>query len=133
MLAAVTGAGDHVRRNRAAWGGWRRIRGPVLRMWAEPEPAWGMLMVPDKEGLPATARTVRPFFGLHRFEWPDEPVEFHLGHGGMIRLLRGRGLEVQDPIELWPEAGAVTRYPFVTLEWTRQWPHKEAWKACKTG
>src|SRR6202040_806341 len=48
-----------------------------------------MLTVPDEEGQPATDRLVRPAFGMHRFEWPDdESVEFHLSHGDMIRLLR---------------------------------------------
>src|SRR6266567_3383797 len=91
-----------------------------------------MLTIPDEDDLPATDRLIRPFFGMHRFEWPDDDsVEFHLGHGDMIRLLRRCGLEVEDLIELQPEAGAVTRYPFVTLEWARQWPCEEVWKACK--
>jgi len=91
-----------------------------------------MLTVPDEDGRPATERMLRPYFGMHRFEWPDdESVEFHLGHGDLIRLLRDCGLEVEDLIELRPEAGAVTRYPFVTLEWARQWPCEEIWKARK--
>ena len=70
---------------------------------------------------------------MHRFEWPDdESVEFHLGHGDMIRLLRGCGLEVEDLLELRPEPDATTRYPFVTLEWVRQWPCEEVWKARKS-
>src|SRR5271169_3057361 len=41
-----------------------------------------MLTTPDEDGLPATERLLRPYFGMHRFEWPDdEPVEYHLGHG----------------------------------------------------
>jgi SAM-dependent methyltransferase len=92
-----------------------------------------MLAVPDTDELPATERLVRPYFGLHRFEWPDdESVEFHLGHGDMIRLLRGCGLEVEDLLELRPGPGATTRYPFVTLEWSRQWPCEEVWKARKS-
>ena len=49
----------------------------------------------------------------------------------MIRLLRGCGLEVEDLLELRPEPAAITRYPFVTLEWARQWPCEEVWKARK--
>ena len=65
-----------------------------------------MLTVPDAEDQPATDRLLRPFFGMHRFEWPDdESVEFHLGHGDMIRLLRGCGLEVEDLLELRPGPG----------------------------
>ena len=33
-----------------------------------------------------------------------------------IRLLRCCGFEVEDLVELRPEPGATTRYPFVTLE-----------------
>ena len=77
-----------------------------------------MLTVPDTDDQPAAERLLRPYFGMHRFEWPgEESVEFHLGHGDMIRLLRGCGLEVEDLLELRPEPGATTRYPFVTLEW----------------
>ena len=91
-----------------------------------------MLTVPDTDDQPAAGRLLRPYFGMHRFEWPgDESVEFHLGHGDMIRLLRGCGLEVEDLLELRPEPGATTRYPFVTLEWARQWPCEEVWKARK--
>jgi SAM-dependent methyltransferase len=92
-----------------------------------------MLTVPDTDGLPATERLLRPYFGMHRFEWPDdESVEFHLGHGDMIRLLRGCGLEVEDLLELRPGPGATTRYPLATLEWARQWPCEEVWKARKS-
>jgi SAM-dependent methyltransferase len=91
-----------------------------------------MLTVPDTDDQPATERLLRPYFGMHRFDWPDdESVEFHLGHGDMIRLLRGCGLQMEDLLELRPEPGATTRYPFVTLEWSRQWPCEEVWKARK--
>ena len=92
-----------------------------------------MLTVPDADDQPAAGQLLRPYFGMHRFEWPDdESVEFHLGHGDMIRLLRGCGLEVEDLLELRPEPDATTRYPFVTLEWARTWPCEEVWKARKT-
>jgi len=92
-----------------------------------------MLTIPDTDNQPATERLLRSYFGMHRFEWPDdESVEFHLGHGDMIRLLRGCGLQLGDLLELRPEPGATTRYPFVTLEWSRQWPCEEVWKARKS-
>jgi SAM-dependent methyltransferase len=91
-----------------------------------------MLTVPDEDDLPATERLLRPFFGMHRFEWPDDgSVEFHLGHGDMIRLLRRCGFEVEDLIELQPQPGATTRHQLATLEWARQWPCEEVWKARK--
>ena len=91
-----------------------------------------MLTIPDQDGLLATERLLRPFFGMHRFEWPDDDsVEFHLGHGDMIRLLRRCGLEIEDLLELRPLPGATTPHPLATLEWARQWPCEEVWKARK--
>jgi len=93
-----------------------------------------MLSLPEEDGLPATERLLRPYFGMHRFEWPDdESVEFHLGHGDMIRLLRRCGLDVEDLIEIRPAPGATAGYPLATLEWARQWPSEEVWKARKPG
>lgn len=91
-----------------------------------------MLTIPDQDGLPATQRLLRPYFGMHRFEWPDdESVEFHLGHGDMIRLLRRCALEIEDLIELRPQAGATAEHPLATLEWAQRWPSEEIWKARK--
>jgi hypothetical protein len=39
------------------------------------------------------------------------------------------GFRIDDLLEVRPPAGATTRYPFVTLEWARQWPCEEIWKA----
>lgn len=92
-----------------------------------------MLCVPDNENLPATDRLLRAQFGMHRFDWPDEPtIEFHLGHGDWIRLLRANHFEVEDLIELRPPAGTTTSYSFVNSEWARQWPCEEVWRARRT-
>jgi SAM-dependent methyltransferase len=89
-----------------------------------------MLCVPDEDGVPAEPTLRRPQFGMHRFEWPDDPgVEFHLSHGDTIRLLRSNGFEVLDLVELRPGESATTGYPFVSLEWARSWPSEEAWRA----
>lgn len=89
-----------------------------------------MLCVPDEDGAPAEAELRRPQRAMHRFEWPDDPgVEYHLGHGDMIRLLRASGFEVLDLIEVWPGPGAATRYDFVTAEWAGRWPSEEIWRA----
>ncbi len=86
----------------------------------------------DAEG-PAGPTLRRDYFGMHRFEWPDdESVEFHLTHGDWIRLLRGNGFEIEDLIELQPPIDATTRYPWVTLEWARRWPCEEVWVARRT-
>lgn len=91
-----------------------------------------MLCVPDREDEPAMDRLLRPYFGMHRFEWPDDDsVEFHLGHSDWIRLLRSNGFEIEDLVELRPPEGATTRYPFVDVHWARKWPTEEVWKARK--
>ena len=91
-----------------------------------------MLCMPAEDGVAATDRLLRPAFGMYRVEWPGDPgVEFHLSPGDWIRLLRRSGFDVEDLVEIRPPAGASTRYPFVTLEWARQWPCEEVWKARK--
>ncbi len=93
-----------------------------------------MLTVPEQDGLPAAEQLLRPYFGMHRFEWPDdESVEFHLGHGEMIRLLGRSGLQVEDLLELQPPPEATASHPLATIEWARRWPCEEVWKARKIG
>ncbi|MDP9233542.1 MAG: class I SAM-dependent methyltransferase [Actinomycetota bacterium] len=92
-----------------------------------------MVCAPDEDEVPATAEMQRDYFGMHRFEWPDDDgVEFHLGYGSMIRVLRDNGFEIEDLIEIRPPEGATTSYQFVDLEWARRWPSEEVWKARKT-
>jgi SAM-dependent methyltransferase len=91
-----------------------------------------VLCAPDAEDTPTAERLLRSYFGMHRFDWPDDgSVEFHLGYGDWIRLLRRYGFEIEDLIEVQPPEGAFTRYPHVTLEWARRWPSEEIWKARK--
>src|SRR5712671_3342998 len=87
------------------------------------------LCAPEEEGVAATDRLLRPSFGLCRIEWPGASgVECHPSHGEWIRLLRRAGFEIEELVEVRPEPTATTRYPFVTLEWARQWPCEEVWK-----
>jgi hypothetical protein len=69
---------------------------------------------------------------MHRFDWDEKTIEFHLGHGDWIRLLRSNHFEIEDLIELRPTAEATTDYGFVDLEWARQWPCEEVWRARRT-
>ena len=92
-----------------------------------------MLCVPPEDDMAATERLLRPAFGMYRVEWSgSQGVEFHLSHADWIRLLRRSGFDVEDLIEVRPAVGATSRYPFVTLEWARNWPCEEIWKARKT-
>ena len=93
-----------------------------------------ILTVPDtEEEGPATERLLRPYFGMHRFEWPNDPgVEFHLGFGDWVRLLRANGFEVIDFIEVQAPVGAIARaHTLVDPEWARKWPAEQIWKVRK--
>jgi hypothetical protein len=80
-----------------------------------------ILTWPEQDDLPATETLQRPYFGMHRFQWQgSDAVEFHLGHGDMIRLLSHCGLEIADLIEIQPPPGSTTRHPIATLDWARQ-------------
>ncbi len=91
-----------------------------------------MLTVPDTdtEG-PAADRLLRPYFGMHRVEWPDDPgVEFHLGYGDWIRLLRANDFEVIDLVEIQAPASAASgSFDLVDPEWARKYPAEQIWRA----
>ena len=89
-----------------------------------------ILCSPD-EDVPASETLQRPQFGMHRFEWPEGGIEYHLGHGDWIRLLRENGFEILDLIEVQAPADAEThqRYDYVSAEWARRWPAEEIWRA----
>jgi SAM-dependent methyltransferase len=79
---------------------------------------------------PIDERLRRPQFGLHRVEWADEDsVEFQLGHGDWIDVLRGAGFEIERLVELQAPAEAETHpyYSYVPVDWARQWPAEEIW------
>jgi len=91
-----------------------------------------MLCMHEDEETPAGEALLRPFFGMHRFEFAGDPaVEFHLGPGDWIRLLRSNGFEVTDLLELRPPESSSSTYSFSSLEWARKWPTEEVWKARK--
>jgi SAM-dependent methyltransferase len=92
-----------------------------------------MLCAPDEDAPPGH-ELLRPYFGMRRFEWSDdEAVDFHIGYGDWIRLLRENGFEILDLIEVRPPADAEYHGNVVLpdLEWARQWPSEEIWRARK--
>ena len=92
-----------------------------------------MLCYPtDDDDAPADTRLHRNYFGMHRFDWHRadgtvEDIEFRLGHGDMIRLLRSCGFEIEDLIEIQAPIDG-TDHPHIPLEWARRWPSAEAWR-----
>jgi SAM-dependent methyltransferase len=89
-----------------------------------------MLCAPDDAEEQPTERMLRPQRDMHRFEWPEGGVEFHLGHGDMIRLLRGSGFEIEDLIEiLAPEDATDPAFAYAPAGWSKRWPVEEVWRA----
>jgi SAM-dependent methyltransferase len=85
-----------------------------------------------------TAETLqRPQRGLHRLEWWNQPrpeIEFHLGHGDWVRLLRANSFEIEGLIELFaPEDAQDHSYYHSSPEWAKKWPSEEIWRARKHG
>ncbi|MCX6364024.1 MAG: hypothetical protein NTW58_07630, partial [Actinobacteria bacterium] len=91
------------------------------------------LCLPDDADAPPCDQLIRDYFGMHRLEWSNDPsVEFHLGYGDWIRLLRANCFEIEDLIEVRPAADATSRFAdWVTRDWARRWPSEEIWKARK--
>ncbi len=88
-----------------------------------------MMMTGDELGF-VGQQLRRDYFGMHRFEWPDDhSVEFHLGYGDWIRLLRANGLAVENLIELQAPPGAVPPLEHIPLGWADRWPSEEIWVA----
>jgi SAM-dependent methyltransferase len=92
-----------------------------------------LVILCSDDDVPAKESLQRPLFGLHRIEWPEGGVEFHLPHGEWIALLRANGFEVERLVELQAPADAETHpyYAYVTADWARQWPCEEIWVARK--
>jgi SAM-dependent methyltransferase len=90
-----------------------------------------VILCSPEEDVPAVETLQRPQFGMYRFEWPGEGVEYHLSHGDWIRLLRANGFEILDLIEIQAPADAETHqyYGYVSAEWAKQWPAEEIWRA----
>jgi hypothetical protein len=72
---------------------------------------------------------------MYRFEWDgsEGSVEFHLGYGDWIRLLRANDFEVVNLVEVQaPEDAKPHRYlGLPTREWARKWPSEHIWVARK--
>jgi SAM-dependent methyltransferase len=82
-----------------------------------------------------TEHLQRPQRGIHRLEWTDDGpgVEFHLGHGDLLRLLRGSSFEVLDLVEVFAPEDAEDHpfYVHTTADWAKRWPGEEIWRARK--
>ncbi len=93
------------------------------------------LCAPEDDEAQLTRELLRPYYGLHRLDWPEGTTEFNLGYGDTIRLLRANGFEIEQLIEVQapPDAQTHAVYNYVTADWARDWPSEEIWVARKRG
>lgn len=79
-----------------------------------------------------TDRLQRPYFGMHRFEWPgNDTVEFNLPYGEWVNLFRENGFIIERLLEIQPPEGAETSYEGRPLWWSHKWPAEIIWKLTK--
>lgn len=91
-----------------------------------------LLSCTPESGGRAGDQLVRDYFSRYRIEFPgDDAVEFHLGHGDWVRLLRANGFVLENLIETRPPPRAKPRFDFASLEWAQRWPSEEIWIATK--
>src|SRR5207249_405654 len=68
----------------------------------------------------------RPQRGMNRLDWPgDTEIEFHLGHGDLVRVLHESSFDVVDLVEIYASPDSID-HPFygeyMSVEWARKWP-----------
>ena len=93
-----------------------------------------MILCSADEELPPGRKLLRSYFGMHRFEWDGTGgIEFHLGYGDWIRLLRENSFAVENLIEIQaPPEGEPHQFPALPdRDWARRWPSEEIWVARK--
>ena len=73
----------------------------------------------------------RDYFGMHRQEWPDEPVSFNLNYGDWISVFRANGFVIDALIEPQPPEGTTSSYGGRSLDWARRWPTDSIWRVHK--
>ena len=57
-------------------------------------------------------------------------IEFQLGHGDLIRVLRSNGFEIEELFELYaPEDAVDHEYYASNAAWAKRWPAEEIWRA----
>jgi SAM-dependent methyltransferase len=94
------------------------VSSPLVRMcWNDDEDRLGTVLH-------------RSYFDIFRIDEGGGAATFALRHGEWVRLLRDSGFAVEALVELRPPEGAATTYGgFVPLEWAREWPAEDLWRA----
>lgn len=88
-----------------------------------------------RNGGPVETILHQNYFGMHRFDWTDAPIDpggitFNLPISGWVRLFRETGFEVLDYRELQAPADR-SDTSFTPALWAHQWPSEQIWKVRK--
>jgi hypothetical protein len=76
----------------------------------------------------------RDYFGMGRIDWPDDhSVNFYLGYGDWIRLLRANAFTIEGLIELQAPPGVPSPLEYIPMDWADHWPTEDIWIARKQG
>ena len=91
----------------------------------------------DVRDAPADSSLHRDYFGMHRFVWRESDgsisdIDFHIGHGDMVRLFGDAASRSKPLIELQAPTEADEEWSHIPLAWARRWPSAEIWQARKT-
>ena len=87
---------------------------------------------PDDEDHPGD-RLLRDYFGMRALPY-EGYVDFMLPYGEWIALFRANGFEIEDLIELRPNADATSSYrDDYDRQWSRRWPAEQIWRVRRTG
>jgi SAM-dependent methyltransferase len=111
---------------------WRLLRPGGRLVFLVNAPLLIMCSPDEDDDLPAGTELLRPLFGMHKLEWPDDSVNFYLPHGETFSLLRSTGFDVEGLIEIQRPEGSTTRHILASPEWARKWPSEDVWKARKS-
>ncbi len=91
----------------------------------------------NAEKQKGSRRLHRTYDDLGRQDFGSGTVDWVLGPGDWVRLLRGHGFEIEDLVELRPAPGAQTTYgEFAPPKFAPYWPVEWIWKtrrASRTG
>jgi SAM-dependent methyltransferase len=92
-------------------------------------PLWELCSTDYESDGPVGRELLRPYFGMHKMNWPDCPgeTEFHLTHGDWIALFRANDFLIERLVELKAPPGATTGMAWKDPEWASQWPAEEVW------
>ena len=90
---------------------------------------WQLCSTEYESDGPVIRELLRPYFGMHKTNWPDCPgeTEYHLTHGDWIALLLENGFAIERLVELRGHSDSSESRDWKDPEWATQWPAEEAW------